>query len=170
MEAWPLHAQALAHRRRAPCLPTRSERDPREPNPEFVWNSWLRQPLVELGLYDHCPALLQARRRKTCRVLPAQGGGAICSVLPFEGTCCASMCGGGCNVTRYAARCCGPAPACLLQGAVECSTLALPGAARFSMCLISRRSRRHPGTRYIGALSAAACRDIFGSQPVQMAA
>ncbi|KAL4449511.1 hypothetical protein ABPG77_007155 [Micractinium sp. CCAP 211/92] len=73
--------------------PFPSERDPRDPNPEFVWNSWLRQPLVELGLYDHCPALL--------------------------------------------------------QGAVECSTLALPGAARFSMCLISRRSRRHPGTRYI---------------------
>jgi hypothetical protein len=36
-----------------------SSRDPREPSPEFVWNSWLRQPLVELGLYDHCPALLQ---------------------------------------------------------------------------------------------------------------
>lgn len=36
-----------------------SERDPRDPAPEFVWNSWLRQPLLELGLYDHCPALLQ---------------------------------------------------------------------------------------------------------------
>lgn len=24
-----------------------------------MWNSWLRQPLLELGLYDHCPALLQ---------------------------------------------------------------------------------------------------------------
>ncbi|KAL4443884.1 hypothetical protein ABPG75_011621 [Micractinium tetrahymenae] len=73
--------------------PFPSDRDPRDPNPEFVWNSWLRQPLVELGLYDHCPTLL--------------------------------------------------------QGAVECSTLMLPGSARFSMCLISRRSRRHPGTRYI---------------------
>lgn len=43
-----------------------SERDPRDPNPEFVWNSWLRQPLVELGLYDHCPALLQAGRGRLC--------------------------------------------------------------------------------------------------------
>ncbi|PSC67116.1 putative phosphoinositide phosphatase SAC9 isoform X1, partial [Micractinium conductrix] len=73
--------------------PFPSDRDPRDPNPEFVWNSWLRQPLVELGLYDHCPALL--------------------------------------------------------QGAVECSMQTLPTGSRFSMCLISRRSRRHPGTRYI---------------------
>lgn len=74
--------------------PFPSERDPRDPAPEFVWNSWLRQPLLELGLYDHCPALL--------------------------------------------------------QGAVECSAQQLPGCStKFSMCLVSRRSRRHPGTRYI---------------------
>ncbi|EFN60062.1 hypothetical protein CHLNCDRAFT_133330 [Chlorella variabilis] len=74
--------------------PFPSDKDPREPAAEFVWNSWLRQPLVELGLYEQCPSLL--------------------------------------------------------QGAVECSTLAHPGGGRrFSMCLVSRRSRRHPGTRYI---------------------
>lgn len=44
---------------RPPTLTPASERDPRDPAPEFVWNSWLRQPLLELGLYDHCPALLQ---------------------------------------------------------------------------------------------------------------
>ena len=36
---------------------------------------------------------------------------------------------------------------------MEASTQALPGG-RVSMCLISRRSRRHPGTRYIGASAA----------------
>lgn len=58
------------------------------------------------------------------------------------------------------------APRCILQGAVECSTQALPGGARFSMCLVSRRSRRHPGTRYIGARPAAVCASTFGKLPV----
>lgn len=50
----------------AAAAAARSPRDPREPSPEFVWNSWLRQPLVELGLYDHCPALLQVRVYVVC--------------------------------------------------------------------------------------------------------
>lgn len=57
----------LPHPPACRCPPC-SDKDPREPSPEFVWNSWLRQPLVELGLYDHCPALLQARRLLCCHV------------------------------------------------------------------------------------------------------
>eukprot|EP00887_Chlorella_sp_A99_P003928 scaffold11.g3928.t1 len=73
--------------------PFPSPEDPSNPNPEFVWNSWLRQPLVDMGLFAHCPPLL--------------------------------------------------------QGAVESSAQAHPGGGAFSMALLSRRSRRHPGTRYI---------------------
>ena len=74
--------------------PFPSAEDPANPNPEFVWNSWLRQPLVDMGLFAHCPPLL--------------------------------------------------------QGAVECASEEHPNTGqRFSMALVSRRSRRHPGTRYI---------------------
>lgn len=44
-----------------------------------------------------------------------------------------------------AARC---APAAL-QGAIECSQEMHPTGERYSLALLSRRSRRHPGTRYL---------------------
>lgn len=64
-----------------------------DPEPEFVWNSWLAQPLIDLGLFSHCPALM--------------------------------------------------------QGAVEAVDEVHPTGQRYTLCLLSRRSRRHPGTRYI---------------------
>lgn len=64
-----------------------------DPDPEFVWNTWLSQPFKALGLITHCPALL--------------------------------------------------------QGAVESADEIHPTGQRYTMALISRRSRRHPGTRYI---------------------
>jgi hypothetical protein len=38
-----------------------------EPEPEFVWNAWLSEPLRELGLHSHCPVLLQVREGLICR-------------------------------------------------------------------------------------------------------
>ena len=123
----------------------RSDRDPRDPAPEFVWNSWLRQPLVELGLYDHCPALLQVQRSRLCvlaRLVPApamrlHAAALLATSYSYSGR-------------LQAVR---PGPPAAPQGAVECSAQQLLGSStKFSMCLVSRRSRRHPGTRYIGAL------------------
>jgi len=67
---------------------------PTEPELEFIWNAWLSQPLRDLGLPTHCPALMQ---------------GAVESVDEVH------------NRTGQ----------------------------RYTLCLLSRRSRRHPGTRYI---------------------
>lgn len=40
-------------------------------------------------------------------------------------------------------------PRFALQGAVECSTEVHPSGERYSIALLSRRSRLHPGTRYL---------------------
>ena len=39
-----------------------------DPAPEFVWNSWLREPLRSLGLQELCPTLLQVRANTLGRV------------------------------------------------------------------------------------------------------
>lgn len=46
------------------------------------------------------------------------------------------------------ARCDEP-PVVSLQGAIECSQETHPTGERYSLALLSRRSRRHPGTRYL---------------------
>jgi hypothetical protein len=72
--------------------PFPSSYSPSEPRPEFIWNAWMMQPLVTLGLPYHCPALL--------------------------------------------------------QGAAETADQVHPTGQRYSYGMLSRRSRRHPGTRY----------------------
>ena len=87
-----------------------------DPNPEFVWNSWLRQPLLELGLFHHVPPLIQVH---PCWTQHRSN---------FVKNCCTHV----------------------LQGAVECSEqVNSVNGQHFSFALISRRSRRHPGTRYL---------------------
>ena len=78
--ARPARAQAVCpHPRPTMCCCSTVD----DPNPEFVWNSWLRQPMLELGLFYHAPALLQvcarARARREQRALLSRNALLACA-------------------------------------------------------------------------------------------
>ncbi|KDD73820.1 hypothetical protein H632_c1813p0, partial [Helicosporidium sp. ATCC 50920] len=99
-------------------------------DPEFVWNAWLAEPFRALGLRRLVPSLLQGAVESAGLggLVPQPGpphlerlspGPSSTASLPLPG-----------NGAGHA-----PAPP--------------PGSGGASMCLVSRRSCLHPGTRYL---------------------
>ena len=114
--------------------PFPSPHPPTNPLSEFVWNAWLSTPLKRLGLLSHCPVLIQGAAEVCTQNAPS---------LPATK-----------NTTTYNNNNNNTNEG---SSSSSSSTPSSPSYNnnlntnndRYAMALLSRRSRVHPGTRYL---------------------